>query len=76
MKSQAQGFVKPAVNSIKSDQVLLYMYIGLRVDLIERLRIAVERRSPKPDMVPRARLQDAENELTIRNQVRYLTVVS
>ena len=40
------------------------------IDLIERLRIAVERRSPKPDMVPRSRLQDTENELTIRNQVR------
>ena len=40
------------------------------VDLIERLRIAVERRSPKPDMVPRSRLEEAENELTIRNQVR------
>ena len=40
------------------------------VDLIERLRIAVERRSPKLDMVPRSRLEEAENELTIRNQVR------
>ena len=42
------------------------------VDLIERLRVAVERRSPKPDMVPRTRLQDVESELAIRNQVSFV----
>ena len=46
------------------------------IDLIERLRIAVERRSPKPDMVPRSRLEEAENELTIRNQVRLMCQLS
>ena len=46
------------------------------VDLIERLRIAVERRSPKPDMVSRSRLEEAENELTIRNQVRLTSQLS
>ena len=46
------------------------------IDLIERLRIAVERRSPKADMVPRSRLEEAENELTIRNQVRLTSQLS
>ena len=37
--------------------------------LIERLRAANERRSPKLDMVPRQRLQEMEEDLETRSQV-------
>lgn len=41
----------------------------LLVDLIERLQLAAERRSPKHDMVPRSQVEEAEEELGRRTEV-------
>ena len=53
----------------KDEVARLHNELRNKADLIDRLRLAAERRSPKPDMVPRRQLDDTEEELAQRTEV-------